>query len=160
MEQKSNRAGRAGHEDKYSFRNLLLWKKGQAVALQVVKMTERLPDTIAARVLARQIVAAAGSVPANIAEGHGRYSRAAYRNHLSIARGSVCEVETWIDLLARAAYIPADLAGDLAARCNEILAGLTSQMRALERKLRSDGSPRVSDDSAEYLISPELRPDD
>ena len=123
-------------------------------------MTERLPDTVAARVLARQIVAAAASIPANIAEGHGRYSRAAYRNHLSIARGSVCEVETWIDLLARAAYLPTDQARELAAQCNEILAGLTSQMRALERKLRSDGSPRVSGDSGEYLISPELQPDD
>ena len=41
----------------------------------------------------------AGSVPANIAEGYGRYSQAAYRSHLSIARGSLFETQSWIDLL-------------------------------------------------------------
>jgi four helix bundle protein len=40
-------------------------------------------------------------VPANIAEGYGRYSDGANRNHLSIAGGSLFETQSWLDLLAR-----------------------------------------------------------
>jgi four helix bundle protein len=97
------------------------------MALQVIKVTNRLPRTEAARSIARQLVASAGSVPANIAEGHGRFSRAAYRNHLSIARGSLWESESWVDLPRRAEYIdvdaeealagPFDTTARLTARC-------------------------------------------
>jgi four helix bundle protein len=134
----------------YSFRNLALWQRGQELALEIIRMTERLPDTIPARVIARQVVSSSSSVPANIAEGHGRYSVASYRNHLSIARGSVCETETWIDLLQRAGYIGSDLEEELVRRCRELLAGLTGQMQALERKLSSEGTRKIGEDGVAY----------
>ena len=81
----------------YSYRNLDLWQRAQELALGVVKMSESLPRSEAARSIARQVVSSSGSVAANIAEGHGRYSVAAYRNHLSIARGSVAETDSWVD---------------------------------------------------------------
>lgn len=141
----------------YSFRNLALWQRGQELALEIIKMTERLPDTTSARVIARQVVSSSSSVPANIAEGHGRYSVASYRNHLSIARGSVCETETWIDLLQRASYIDSDLEKELVRRCQHLLAGLTSQMQALERKLRSGGARKIGENGA--LYDADCRPD-
>ncbi len=159
MEQKSNRTGSA-RNDGYSFRNLLLWKKGQDLALQVVKLTDALPKTVGAGVMARQLVAAAASIPANIAEGHGRYSRAAYRNHLSIARGSASEVVTWLDLLARAGYIDVAVERQLSKDCDELLAGLTSQMRALERKIASDTRGRIAEDTVGYGGDFEVSPDD
>ncbi len=142
---------------RYSFRHLALWQRGQELALGVIKMTERLPDTAAARVIARQVVAASASVPANIAEGHGRYSVASYRNHLSIARGSVCETETWIDLLRRAGYIDARLEGDLSGRCQELIAGLTRQMQGLERRLSSGRGLRLGE--KEIIYDTDLQPD-
>ncbi len=160
MEQESNRAGRAGRDDKYSFRNLLLWKKGQELALQVVKLAEHLPKTVGAGVMARQVVAAAASIPANIAEWHGRYSRAAYRNHLSIARGSASEVVTWLDLLARAGYIDVAVERPLSKDCDDLLAGLTSQMRALERRIASDRGGRIAEGGVEYCGDFEITPDD
>jgi four helix bundle protein len=134
----------------YSFRNLALWQRGQELALRVVRLTERLPNTAAARSIARQVVASSGSIPANIAEGHGRFSVAAYRNHLSIARGSACETATWIDLLSRAGYIDAAAEKGLTDRCNELIAGLTSQMRALERKLKPVGVSKFGESAASY----------
>src|SRR3990170_4188153 len=105
-------------QEPYNFRNLALWQKGQELALQVIKMTGKLPDTVSARVIARQVVASSASVPANIAEGHGRYSMAAYRNHLSIARGSTAETDSWLDLLARAGHIPSEAEANLSSGCD------------------------------------------
>ncbi len=143
----------------YNFRNLALWQRGQELALEVIKMTERLPHTTSARVIARQVVSSSSSVPANIAEGHGRYSVASYRNHLSIARGSVCETETWIDLLRRAGYIDAQLEAELSRRCRELLAGLTRQMQALERRLASGRTAKLGEDEPVYTSLPG-NPDD
>jgi four helix bundle protein len=94
----------------YSYRNLALWQRAQELALGVIKMSESLPKSEAARSIARQVVSSSGSVAANIAEGHGRYSVAAYRNHLSIARGSTAETDSWLDLLARAGMLCCSIA--------------------------------------------------
>ena len=121
----------------YSFRKLALWQRAQELTLKIIRITEAPPSTHAAGTVARQVVASAGSVAANIAEGHGRYSMAAYRNHLSIARGSTAETDSWLDLLARAGYIEPDIARQLHDECKLLLGGLTRQMKALEARLRS-----------------------
>ena len=160
MEQRSNRAGRAVAPRDYSFRNLTLWKKGQDLALDVIRLTDQLPRVRSADVIARQVVRSASSVPANIAEDHGRYSMAAYRNHLSMARGSVAETITWLDLLARAGHIPSEAEANLSSGCDELMAGLTSQMRALSTKIAAEGGPRVGEKRAGYPSHRDYEDDD
>lgn len=148
----SNRAtGDGGTARPYNYRNLALWQAAQELALGVIKMTEALPATQAGRTISRQIVASAGSIAANIAEGHGRYSVAAYRNHLSIARGSVAETDSWLDLLERAGYISAAQVEELQAKCRVLLGALTRQMKALEAKLRTDKGRALGEDAPGYL---------
>ena len=61
--------------------------------------------------LSSQLRRAAVSVCANIAEGNGRAYRREYVHHLSIARGSLRETATLIELARRLDYMrPADLA--------------------------------------------------
>src|SRR5215216_5314770 len=84
---------------------LALWREAQAFAERVARLVVSMRRDVAADAIARQLVRAAGSVPANIAEGYGRYSQAAYRNHLSIARGSAFEAQSWLDLLMRRGYV-------------------------------------------------------
>ena len=124
----------------YSFRNLILWQKAQDLALAVIKVVARLPRDNAAQIIGRQLVASAGSIGANVAEGQGRFSFAAHRNHLSIAKGSACETDGWLYLLRRAGYLEADVEDRLHQGCQEIIRMLTAKILDLERRERS-GKP-------------------
>jgi len=83
---------------RYTYRNLDVWNRAQNMAVNVIKLTRRLPKRDeAVPEITKQLIRAAGSVGANIAEGHGRMSRKVYRQYLVIARGSASEVGSWLD---------------------------------------------------------------
>src|SRR5581483_2372738 len=70
-----------------SYRDLIVWQRGMDLIVLSYKIAKRLPP-IEMYGLASQIRRAAVSVPANIAEGHGRHHRGEYVHHLSFANGS------------------------------------------------------------------------
>lgn len=94
-------------------------------------MVGKLPADRNANIIAAQLLRSAGSVAANIAEGYGRYSQPAYRSHLSIARGSAFEAQSWLDLLRRQGYIPQETETRLSKQCEEVGRMLTARMKAL-----------------------------
>jgi four helix bundle protein len=122
----------------------LLWQKAQAFAAELVVLLRDLPNDRAAESIARQLIRSGSSIAANIAEGYGRYSPGAYRNHLSIARGSAFESESWIDLLVRTGYLKDESGERLLAQCAELQKLLSYRMKALEeskpRTLREEQS--------------------
>jgi four helix bundle protein len=82
--------------------------------------------------LTNQIRRAAVSIPSNIAEGHGRQSRPDYLKFLRIARGSLAELMTQIELaLSLRMVAPNSLLQTLLEEEDRILQGL---IRSLERK--------------------------
>ena len=81
------------------YRDLIAWQKAMDLAVMTEKVCAQLPGR--ASHLATQMRRAAASIPANIAEGNGRFSRLEYIRHLSIANGSVRELETHLELAAR-----------------------------------------------------------
>ena len=137
-------------KEPYSFRNLILWQKAQDLALAVIKVVAGLPRDNAAQIIGRQLVASVGSIGANVAEGHGRFSFAAHRNHLSIAKGSACETDGWLDLLRRAGYVDADTEGKLHSDCVEIIRMLTAKILDLERREGSAGPRALREDASPY----------
>ena len=132
MKQSSSRAGgQSGTQSRSGFRNMAVWQEAQVFAEEVSRLVLKLPRDAAAQSIGPQLIRAAGSIPANIAEGFGRFSQAAYRNHLSIARGSAFESESWVDLLVRLDVVPEGTAAALLARLDRIQAQITTRMKAL-----------------------------
>lgn len=82
-----------------SYRDLTVWQKGMTLAATVYRLTRRLPKYEEYRI-SSQMVRAATSVPANIAEGHGRGTRKDYAKFVSTAKGSLAELETFLLLAA------------------------------------------------------------
>jgi four helix bundle protein len=83
-----------------SYRDLLVWQKGMALAEAVYRLTRGYPRDEQFGLIS-QTRRAAASIPANIAEGHGRGTRPAYASFLRIARGSLRELETHLLLAER-----------------------------------------------------------
>jgi four helix bundle protein len=122
-----------------------LWQKAQGFAVEVARLIDTLPRRRSSDVAGTQLMRAATSIAANIAEGHGRFTLPAYRNHLSIAKGSACEARSWLDLLLRLGDVNAAAAQHLDAPCGELIAALTRRIRSLEqqekeRRVREAGS--------------------
>lgn len=88
--------------------------------------------------LAAQLHRAAVSVPANIAEGQGRNHTREFINHLSIAYGSLMEVETHLQIAARLQYLEQSELDKLLLQTNELGRMLNGLMQSLNRKLTTD----------------------
>jgi len=76
-----------------NYKELEVWKRSVALTTELYKLTSRFPDTERYG-LTSQIRRAVTSIPANIAEGWGRGSTGEYVQFLTVARGSLMEVET------------------------------------------------------------------
>jgi four helix bundle protein len=126
-----------------SYRDLEVWQKAVDLADRCYLLTRTFP--VEERYgLASQVRRAAVSISANIAEGHGRSGRGEYLHHLSIARGSLCELETLLLIAERQHFANAETFRDLAAFSDEIgrmLFGLITSVAASSAR----GVPQTRD---------------
>lgn len=90
-----------------SYRQLMVWARAMDVAKEIYALSDRMPKREEYRLTA-QMIRAAISVPANIAEGKGRSTRKDYAHFISIARGSAAELETLLLLAEGASLLPTD----------------------------------------------------
>jgi four helix bundle protein len=82
--------------------------------------------------LTSQIQRSAVSVSSNIAEGHGRHHLREYLHHLSIAKGSLMELETQLAIAFRRGYldnVDSQRCFDLSGDVGRLLAGLVRALR-------------------------------
>ncbi|NDV47521.1 four helix bundle protein [Paludibacter sp. 221] len=78
-----------------TFKNLSMWQKSHAFVLEVYKITEKYPKTETFG-LVSQFRRAAISIPANIAEGYRRNSKAEKLRFFNIAQASLEECRYYI----------------------------------------------------------------
>ena len=138
----------------YTHRNLIVWQKAQELAHEMVQLTYRLPQSWANAVIARQIITAATSVGANIAEGHGRYTPRAHGNHLEIAKGSAAETDSWSDTLRREGHISVEEDAAIHAACMEVILLLKVKILDLE-KLEQPPNRKIRETPEDYRHAPD-----
>jgi len=114
---------------KYS--ELKVWQKSMDLVDELYSASDRFP-TSERFGISSQLQRAAVSIPSNIAEGHGRKSTNAFLNHLSIAFGSLMEVETLILIAERRKYVETSRTAALLSQTDQIgkmLSGLRKSLR-------------------------------
>jgi four helix bundle protein len=99
-------------KDIKSFRDLNIWQKGIDLVKDIYKETQNFPKQ-EIYVLTNQIRQAAISIPSNIAEGHIRQHRAEFRQFLSVALGSLAELETQVVISRELNYISTEKSQNL-----------------------------------------------
>lgn len=114
-----------------SHKDLKVWQRAMDLVVESYRLAKCLPTTERYE-LASQIRRAAVSVPANIAEGHGRDHLGDYLHSLSVANGSLMELETHFLIASRLSYFnPADLelAMTMVDEVGRMLSGLTRKLK-------------------------------
>jgi len=113
-----------------NYRELVVWQRAMDLAESVYHLTASYPRHELYG-LARQSRGAAISIASNIAEGQGRRSTKEFLHHLSIAHGSLREVETQFILAGRLGYLQenevATFMGD-ASEVGRLLNGLYNSL--------------------------------
>ena len=118
------------------YRELKVWQAAMSLAEQCYAATKSFPREELFG-LTSQIRRAAASVPANIAEGQGRQHTKEFLNFLSVARGSLMEVETHLLLSQRVGLLNQSTLDSLLTVSAEISRMLSGLRRALEKRVAS-----------------------
>ena len=117
-----------------TFRDLVAWRKGMELTRAVYRATDAMPREERFG-LTMQMRRAAVSIPSNIAEGFGRESRADLLKFLRIARGSLNELSTQIELASSLEKMPGtSVPFELVEETDRVLQAL---IRSLEKGMIS-----------------------
>jgi len=95
-----------------SFEDLEIWKLSHSLVLEIYKIVKTFPKS-EDYILTQQIIRSSQSVPANIAEGMGRFSKKEFLQFLIIVRGSVEETKYHLILAKDLGYLENSLFEEL-----------------------------------------------
>ena len=113
-----------------NYSELIVWQKAMDLVEEIYAATKQFPKEELYG-LTSQIRRAAVSVPSNIAEGQGRKSTNEFLHHLSIAHGSLREVETQILIAGRLLYVGQEDINsvlELSAEVGRLINGLANSL--------------------------------
>lgn len=119
------------------YRDLQVWQKSMDIVVRCYRLTSTFPQEEMYG-LSSQLRRAAVSIPANIAEGHGRNLTKLYLNHLSIAMGSLKELETHILIAAKLEYVTETQISNLMQDCTDLGKMMTGLTRSLSKLSESE----------------------
>jgi four helix bundle protein len=122
------------------YRDLLVWERAMGLVGETYRLTATFPREERYG-LVQQLRRAAVSIPSNIAEGHGREHLGDYLYHLSIANGSLMEVETQVLIAGRMTYLRKEDEVRLLSQAGEVSKMLSGLTRALKKRKLSRAVP-------------------
>ncbi|HAR34533.1 MAG TPA: hypothetical protein DCR95_10760 [Desulfobacter sp.] len=124
----------------YRYKRLVVWQRAMALVVRVYKATESFPKHEQYGLIS-QMRRSAVSIPSNIAEGHGRNSDKELVRFLDIAKGSIYELDTQIEISRQLNYLKIQEAICLSNMLDE-----TSRMLSGLRKSKSQYSRLKTDE--------------
>jgi four helix bundle protein len=119
------------------YTELIVWQKAMSLVAEVYRYSRSLPSDERFG-LTQQLRRAAVSIPSNIAEGHGRMTNGDYVRFLSIARGSLLETETLLQLCVNLGFMKPPANAEAMSLADEI----SRMLAVMIRKLGSRKSPK------------------
>lgn len=119
-----------------SYRDLTVWQDSLKLAIAVYRATNSFPKHELYG-LVSQLRRCSVSVPSNIAEGHARTSTKDYLRHVSIALGSLAELETQLILSTELTYLGSSSLRELLTTCDVLGRQLRSLQHSLSKRLEN-----------------------
>jgi four helix bundle protein len=133
-----------------SYRELIAWQKAMKLAKAAYRLGNNLPRKEAYG-LVSQLQRAAVSVPSNIAEGHGRLTDLQFRHFLGTARGSLCELQTQVELACDLGYVSVEEFKEFMEKSSEVarlINGLITSLRELRTPAKKTLTPLTARSAA------------
>ena len=103
-----------------------LEKRTKKFALQIIRLSAKLPNTPEARVVRNQITKAGTSIGANYREANRARSKADFRNKIDICESEASEAQYWLEVIKETEWLPQDQLKHEYEECCELLAIFTS----------------------------------
>lgn len=116
----------------HDFKKLDVWKKSMDLAAKIYELTKSFPDDEKYG-LTSQLRRCSISIPSNIAEGAGRSTNKSFSNFLSIALGSVFELETQILLSKRLNFLQEEAVNTILVEVESIGKMLNALMKRFSK---------------------------
>ena len=125
-----------------NFENMRVYLLAEQLADEVW-LVVRTWKMLARDTVGRQLVRAADSIGANIAEGSGRGSDPDYRRFLRIARGSLCETQHWLRRAFRRKLLTSAQIERLKTMVDSLAPALNAYLRSIGRNPHQDPRPKT-----------------
>jgi four helix bundle protein len=82
-----------------AYKELIVWQRSIDFACDIIDLIDTIESNRKHYRLVEQLESACTSIPMNIAEGKGRYSKKEFSHFLMIARGSLYETMTLLEIM-------------------------------------------------------------
>lgn len=117
-----------------SFKELRVWQEAKTLAVEIYRATssERISRDFG---LKDQIQRAAVSIASNIGEGYERRSDADFLRFLYIAKGSLGELVTQLEIAGEVGLMAEDLVQSIESQCSRVGSMLTKLIQSRRRKM-------------------------
>jgi len=126
---------------KFGYENLEVWNRAVDFAVRVIDLVETINTGRKHYRLFEQIEASSTSVSMNLAEGKGRFSQKEFVQYCYIARGSLYETMTLLEIFKRKGWISAEEFSSLKSEGIEIASMIKGLINSLY-KLQAE-SPKL-----------------
>ena len=122
-----------------SYRDLNVWQLSMDLVAQIYTLTGDFPQREIYG-LTSQMRRASVSIPSSIAEGHARFSTKEFVRHISIALGSLAELETQIEVSRRLGFADPARVLKTIEECDHVGRMLHNLTHSLESKIERDSN--------------------